>query len=79
MSGEPHINGASASTGTDGQCSSGMVPAALPDELRTLVDSIARRTRLRRRERTDVSRELTSRCPTCRSRSSTCSDSITSG
>ena len=60
MSGEPHINGASASTGTDGQCSSGMVPAALPDELRTLVDSIARRTRLRRRERTDVSRELTS-------------------
>ena len=46
MSGEPHINHASASTGTDGQCSSGMAPAALPDELRTLVDSITRRTRL---------------------------------
>lgn len=60
MSGESHINSASASTGTDGQCSSGTAPAALPEELRTLVDSIARRTRLRRRERTDVSRELTS-------------------
>ncbi len=60
MSGEPHINSASASTGTDGQCSSGTAPAALPDELRTLVDSITRRTRLRRRERADVSRELTS-------------------
>lgn len=60
MSGEPHINHASASTGTDGQCSSGTAPAALPDELRTLVDSITRRTRLRRRERADVSRELTS-------------------
>ena len=60
MSGEPHINSASASTGTDGQCSSGTAPAALPEELRTLVDSITRRTRLRRRERADVSRELTS-------------------
>ncbi len=60
MSGEPHINNASASTGTDGQCSSGTAPAALPEELRTLVDSITRRTRLRRHERTDVSRELTS-------------------
>ena len=60
MSGEPHINSASASTGTDGQCSSGTTPAALPNELRTLVDSITRRTRLRRRERADVSRELTS-------------------
>ena len=60
MSSEPHINGASGSTGTDGQCSSSMAPAALPNELRTLVDSITRRTRLRRRERADVSRELTS-------------------
>ena len=60
MSSEPHINGASGSTGTDGQSSSSMAPAALPNELRTLVDSITRRTRLRRRERADVSRELTS-------------------
>ena len=60
MSGEHEITGTSSSTGAEGRSRPGNALAVLPDELRTLVDSVVRRTRLRRRERADVSRELTS-------------------
>ena len=60
MSGEHESTGAAASAGTEGRSGPGGAPTVLPDELRTLVESVVRRTRLRRRERAEVSRELTS-------------------